>query len=184
GIFNLASRGADGATMENRVLPSLCSRRQERNCSCCAPVATSRPCWLVHVPRHHRIRGRGAREIRMLCGARWQPMLDTAPPMVVGDQPVEPGATTTTRFAWIGPPRSHHIALGCGLAGPDTQNAPCGALGVSGGERGIRTPEARFRRLHTFQACSFNHSDTSPGGPGGRQPPLTGAQILAVARVC
>ena len=31
-----------------------------------------------------------------------------------------------------------------------------------GGERGIRTPEARFRRLHTFQACSFNHSDTSP----------------------
>ena len=33
---------------------------------------------------------------------------------------------------------------------------------MSGGERGIRTPEARFRRLHTFQACSFNHSDTSP----------------------
>ena len=36
---------------------------------------------------------------------------------------------------------------------------------IIGGERGIRTPEARFRRLHTFQACSFNHSDTSPG-PG------------------
>lgn len=35
-------------------------------------------------------------------------------------------------------------------------------LRLSGGERGIRTPEARFRRLHTFQACSFNHSDTSP----------------------
>jgi hypothetical protein len=33
---------------------------------------------------------------------------------------------------------------------------------TSGGERGIRTPEARFRRLHTFQACSFNRSDTSP----------------------
>jgi hypothetical protein len=35
----------------------------------------------------------------------------------------------------------------------------------SGGERGIRTPEARFRRLHTFQACSFNRSDTSPLEP-------------------
>jgi hypothetical protein len=56
------------------------------------------------------------------------------------------------------------------LSPPDTQNAPCGALRVSGGERGIRTPEALFRRLHTFQACSFNHSDTSPGGPGGRRP--------------
>lgn len=33
---------------------------------------------------------------------------------------------------------------------------------ITGGERGIQTPEARFRRLHTFQACSFNHSDTSP----------------------
>ncbi|CEE31547.1 conserved hypothetical protein [Xanthomonas citri pv. citri] len=48
----------------------------------------------------------------------------------------------------------------------------------SGGERGIRTPEARFRRLHTFQACSFNHSDTSPClYDCGR----TGPQILAVA---
>ena len=37
-----------------------------------------------------------------------------------------------------------------------------GLFFLSGGERGIRTPEARFRRLHTFQACSFNHSDTSP----------------------
>lgn len=36
-----------------------------------------------------------------------------------------------------------------------------GAAGY-GGERGIRTPEAGFSRLHTFQACSFNHSDTSP----------------------
>ncbi len=42
------------------------------------------------------------------------------------------------------------------------KNAPRGAFCVSGGERGLRTPEARFRRLHTFQACSFNHSDTSP----------------------
>ncbi len=48
----------------------------------------------------------------------------------------------------------------------------------TGGERGIRTPEARFRRLHTFQACSFNHSDTSPClHDCGR----TGPQILAVA---
>ena len=33
---------------------------------------------------------------------------------------------------------------------------------ISGGESGIRTREAVLSRLHTFQACSFNHSDTSP----------------------
>ena len=32
----------------------------------------------------------------------------------------------------------------------------------TGGESGIRTREAGISRLHTFQACSFNHSDTSP----------------------
>jgi hypothetical protein len=30
-----------------------------------------------------------------------------------------------------------------------------------GGESGIRTRDT-FDRIHTFQACSFNHSDTSP----------------------
>src|SRR5487761_61458 len=30
-----------------------------------------------------------------------------------------------------------------------------------GGESGIRTRDT-FYRIHTFQACSFNHSDTSP----------------------
>ena len=30
-----------------------------------------------------------------------------------------------------------------------------------GGERGIRTLDTR-KRIHTFQACSFSHSDTSP----------------------
>ena len=32
----------------------------------------------------------------------------------------------------------------------------------NGGEGGIRTREAGISRLHTFQACSFNRSDTSP----------------------
>src|SRR5690242_1586873 len=32
----------------------------------------------------------------------------------------------------------------------------------TGGEGGIRTREAGFSRLHTFQACSFDRSDTSP----------------------
>lgn len=49
-------------------------------------------------------------------------------------------------------------------------------LHLSGGERGIRTPEARFRRLHTFQACSFNHSDTSPD-PCHRQTPQQGRRF-------
>ena len=31
----------------------------------------------------------------------------------------------------------------------------------SGGERGIRTLDT-VSRIHTFQACSFNRSDTSP----------------------
>src|SRR6478672_8947255 len=53
---------------------------------------------------------------------------------------------------------------------------------VNGGERGIRTPEARFRRLHTFQACSFNRSDTSPLEPGCMQFLHSGPAILAVAR--
>ena len=34
--------------------------------------------------------------------------------------------------------------------------------GKTGGEGGIRTREAGISRLHTFQACSFNRSDTSP----------------------
>ena len=38
-----------------------------------------------------------------------------------------------------------------------------GSSTESGGESGIRTREAGLSRLHTFQACSFNHSDTSPG---------------------
>ena len=32
-----------------------------------------------------------------------------------------------------------------------------------GGERGIRTLDTR-KRIHTFQACSLSHSDTSPIG--------------------
>ena len=32
---------------------------------------------------------------------------------------------------------------------------------LSGGERGIRTLET-VPRLHTFQACAFDHSATSP----------------------
>ena len=34
-------------------------------------------------------------------------------------------------------------------------------LYITGGESGIRTRDT-FDRIHTFQACSFNHSDTSP----------------------
>ena len=34
---------------------------------------------------------------------------------------------------------------------------------IFGGERGIRTLDTR-KRIHTFQACSLSHSDTSPTG--------------------
>jgi hypothetical protein len=43
---------------------------------------------------------------------------------------------------------------------PDRENAFSGA---SGGETGIRTLET-VSRLHTFQACAFDHSATSPAG--------------------
>ena len=59
------------------------------------------------------------------------------------------------------------------LASRGADRATIGLMRVAphlgtGGERGIRTPEARFRRLHTFQACSFNRSDTSPGPEGAK----------------
>ena len=48
----------------------------------------------------------------------------------------------------------------------------------TGGEGGIRTRETGISRLHTFQACSFNHSDTSPqlelSTPGGIVRPIPG----------
>ena len=45
----------------------------------------------------------------------------------------------------------------------------------TGGESGIRTREAGFSRLHTFQACSFNHSDTSPQPTAPRGCPAAAA---------
>ena len=40
-------------------------------------------------------------------------------------------------------------------------------MGGAGGGRGIRTPET-VSRLHTFQACAFNHSATPPVRPHGK----------------
>ncbi len=46
---------------------------------------------------------------------------------------------------------------------PSTTRTPHRVFNFSkyGGEGGIRTLDT-FSRIHTFQACSFNHSDTSP----------------------
>jgi hypothetical protein len=41
------------------------------------------------------------------------------------------------------------------------------AAAGEGGEGGIRTRD-RVSPIHTFQACSFNHSDTSPKFKGGK----------------
>ena len=57
----------------------------------------------------------------------------------------------------------------------------CVVCALNRRKRGIRTPEARFRRLHTFQACSFNRSDTSPWHPKASLRRRSGAQILARA---
>lgn len=47
---------------------------------------------------------------------------------------------------------------------PDGENAFAGA---SGGARGIRTLET-VPRLHTFQACAFDHSATAPSAASYR----------------
>ena len=51
--------------------------------------------------------------------------------------------------------------------------------GKDGGESGIRTRDT-FSRIHTFQACAFNHSATSPRrqslSPQGRGRTASGAQ--------
>jgi hypothetical protein len=40
---------------------------------------------------------------------------------------------------------------------------------VRGGDGGIRTHD-RVTPIHTFQACAFDHSATSPQSPWGRTP--------------
>jgi hypothetical protein len=40
-------------------------------------------------------------------------------------------------------------------------NFHSGLLVLCGGERGVRTLDT-IAHIHTFQACSFSHSDTSP----------------------
>ena len=47
------------------------------------------------------------------------------------------------------------------MALPQIKKPPFGGMGLGCGERGIRTLDT-VSRIHTFQACSFNHSDTSP----------------------
>ena len=47
----------------------------------------------------------------------------------------------------------------CRLQG--TAISPSSTESLTGGERGIRTPD-RVSPIHAFQACSLNHSDISP----------------------
>ena len=68
--------------------------------------------------------------------------------------------------------RSHHRLLMLQLR---RQQHDARNYRKTGGEGGIRTREAGINRLHTFQACSFNHSDTSPHDiPGGIVRPIHG----------
>src|SRR5690606_41795247 len=61
-------------------------------------------------------------------------------------------------------------AAGNAGAGNDKAPLDSGALRtLSGGEGGIRTLDT-VSRIHAFQACSFNHSDTSPDPVRGVHP--------------
>ena len=59
------------------------------------------------------------------------------------------------------------VPLNCGVIGGLEKRQPGKSVinqaitMISGGERGIRTPDT-VPRIHTFQACAFNHSATSP----------------------
>jgi hypothetical protein len=59
-----------------------------------------------------------------------------------------------------------------------------GPFCLCGGESGIRTREAGFSRLHTFQACSFNRSDTSPDLPAPSNIASLGFCLLYLAKLC
>ncbi len=50
----------------------------------------------------------------------------------------------------------------------------------TGGEGGIRTRDTGISRIHTFQACSFNHSDTSPHAKLVQHPSTPGGMVRPV----
>ena len=86
--------------------------------------------------------------------------------------PAPESATTVAPFrAWRGlQPIVAKAPTGATIEGlPGQRPQPCQASrradrsdAETGGERGIRTLDTGFSRIHTFQACSFNHSDISP----------------------
>ena len=53
--------------------------------------------------------------------------------------------------------------------------------GLSGGGSGIRTRDT-VSRIHTFQACAFNHSATPPIRPGGKAPGRNFRVFIAARR--
>ncbi len=56
----------------------------------------------------------------------------------------------------------HQLAIQRTLTKPKIIKPACAkASAGKGGEGGIRTRDT-LSSIHTFQACSFNHSDTSP----------------------
>jgi hypothetical protein len=54
----------------------------------------------------------------------------------------------------------------------ESKNTPSAMLGVFNAERMGFEPTITFWAIHTFQACSFDHSDTSLNGAAkiGRKP--------------
>ena len=65
-----------------------------------------------------------------------------------------PPAARRTQLFWIPRVRIR--------PGPKHQKAPCRGL-LNLAEREGFEPSVRYSRTHTFQACSFDRSDTSPG---------------------
>src|SRR6185312_9699006 len=69
--------------------------------------------------------------------------------------------------------------VGLFLESPARQPKPS-RLSTTGGEGGIRTRDTGISRIHTFQACSFNHSDTSPHAEPLSHHPAPGGMVRLV----
>jgi hypothetical protein len=62
------------------------------------------------------------------------------------------------------------------------EKAPIGTFHFFSGEGGIRTRDS-VSTIHTFQACSFNHSDTSPSALKDRKNKASGLTFRIILRI-
>ena len=145
------------------------------------------PFVLQHLPEHspsaveHGLRQPRSRQLRRVHVANDDVLiLVDDPAAVCRASRRRLAALRCKRFAWRLWPQSQRDGCGMSSFRPFCAGAPvpfhftarwrvatscCFIVATSvggGGEGGIRTLDTPFGRIHTFQACAFNHSATSP----------------------